>query len=538
LGTSAERPVSDVPTVSSRYSQPSPEIRRQGFRKSAAPAAPLSVYTDVSPPSSPEINADYHSHDLQNSPDISPVEEMPAPSGLREFPPPQYRSNIPVPHHSQLTYPTHLRPINSLNNDNAIVADRGSAATRWDDFIESQATPRGSALITADSSRMTSNIPRKMPAGNGDQGIRLSFAQRAMHHGITGLGLDTQARQPLRGAPARQMTASPMTEKSHPQLKKIPGRETIAISRQSQGTTSPARVESGLTTPTGPVKAETSGHQPRFLAEIQDADMKPIVPLKAGNNTPPYNPSSPTATTMPSTALSTTNTWYAAASKSPPFDPSGYNEVHRLESFSLLTGAQEKSQGQPDHRDRYAVQAVAEEHPSSRFSFTTYATDTTRDSRPSSSEDNVATPTAGEAQSPILGRKRPITSGYNTKATARKPIASQQLSPTSPINNSEWRDSKELPKIPQEVQSEDLIENLLVQVDNLHARRATLHRVIWDLTRSSSFSKPRLETMKSELADVQRQEHETGLRLHRAYRRRDRLEYREPTAMWVRRVTG
>ena len=472
-----------------------------------------------------------------DSPDISPVEETPENAGLREMPPPSYRSNIPIPQRSTPAYPTsYLRPINSLSEDD--VGDRASAATRWDDFVESQATPRASAVINANAPRTTSNIPRKMHAGSGDQGPRPTFAQRAIQHGITGLGLDTQTRQPWQGGNGHPTTVNSVTEKPHLPLQKVPRQETTIIPRKPQGTTSPAGLDSGITTPAVPAVAETLGHQPRYVAEIHDSHIKPIVPLKAGNNTPPKNPSSPTATAMPSNTVSMTNAWYAAAAKSPPFDPSGYDEVHRLESFSLLTSAQAAKRGQADHRDPYAVQAVIEEHPPSRFSFTTYETDNTHDSRPSTADEDAATPTAEAPQSPILGRKRPVTSGYNTKATARKPIPSQQLSPMSPSDTSEWRDSKALPQIPQEIQSPDLIENLLVQIDNLHARRTNLQRVIWDFSRASSLSKTRLESVKSELADVQRREHETGLRLHRAYRRRDRLEYREPTAMWVRRVTG
>jgi hypothetical protein len=51
--------------------------------------------------------------------------------------------------------------------------------------------------------------------------------------------------------------------------------------------------------------------------------------------------------------------------------------------------------------------------------------------------------------------------------------------------------------------------------------------------------KKRVDDHKMELAEIQKEEHEVGLRLHRAWRRRDKQnELGEPTGLWVRRVTG
>jgi hypothetical protein len=51
--------------------------------------------------------------------------------------------------------------------------------------------------------------------------------------------------------------------------------------------------------------------------------------------------------------------------------------------------------------------------------------------------------------------------------------------------------------------------------------------------------KKRVDDHKMELAEVLKEEHEIGLRLHRAWRRRDRFSpMEEPTGLWVRRVTG
>jgi len=50
--------------------------------------------------------------------------------------------------------------------------------------------------------------------------------------------------------------------------------------------------------------------------------------------------------------------------------------------------------------------------------------------------------------------------------------------------------------------------------------------------------KKKIEMLREEEAEVVREEHELGLKLHRAYKRRDKEGIYEPTTLWVRRVTG
>lgn len=59
-----------------------------------------------------------------------------------------------------------------------------------------------------------------------------------------------------------------------------------------------------------------------------------------------------------------------------------------------------------------------------------------------------------------------------------------------------------------------------------------------EVRRKREMEKMKVEGLREEEADVRRQEHEIGLRLHRAYKRRDKNAEFEPTGLWVRRVTG
>ena len=48
----------------------------------------------------------------------------------------------------------------------------------------------------------------------------------------------------------------------------------------------------------------------------------------------------------------------------------------------------------------------------------------------------------------------------------------------------------------------------------------------------------KLQGLKDDLAEITRQEHEVGLRLHRANKKRERMDGDMPTALWIRRITG
>jgi hypothetical protein len=56
--------------------------------------------------------------------------------------------------------------------------------------------------------------------------------------------------------------------------------------------------------------------------------------------------------------------------------------------------------------------------------------------------------------------------------------------------------------------------------------------------RRQAEEKQKVEMLKEDLDDVVREEHDIGLRLHRANKRRDQNAIYEPTGLWVRRVTG
>lgn len=193
------------------------------------------------------------------------------------------------------------------------------------------------------------------------------------------------------------------------------------------------------------------------------------------------------------------------------------------------------------------------DQPQSRFSTTTYAT-TAYDSPPTTPEMTHGAPMPSPASS-ILDRRRPVASAgiLSSKVAARKPTPSQlSTMDKSEIGNTtnDNRLSKILPKEPPEEKAVSLVESLQAKQDALRRRRGNLQTVIHELTnvvQPSSIAydmasrqeiKKTVEGLNKELSEVVQQEHDTGLKLHRAWKRHDDATAYEPTHLWVRRVTS
>ena len=126
----------------------------------------------------------------------------------------------------------------------------------------------------------------------------------------------------------------------------------------------------------------------------------------------------------------------------------------------------------------------------------------------------------------------------------RKPVGSR---PSVEIERPVLNAAKDLPLSPDEAASVDLVTALEAQGNDLARRRMNLQRIINSMTALQPQNpviqdlekrrkhQQRVDRVEQELAEVKRKEHEIGLRLHRAWKRRDQDA---PTALWVRRVTA
>ncbi|UNI21127.1 hypothetical protein JDV02_007144 [Purpureocillium takamizusanense] len=212
--------------------------------------------------------------------------------------------------------------------------------------------------------------------------------------------------------------------------------------------------------------------------------------------------------------------------------------------------------------------------PPSRFSVTTYAT--SNPGSPRQSVDEPPVPALPVLATPGMERRRPAAEEYSVGAEP-EPVAITMSSPYSasshvPVHEraaharifsesqqSDRRSSmlsmaKPLPPAPHEQSSSnDRVANLNAQIQGLVHRRINITRSIKQMTelmpadnllaseevlRKREVEKQKVDALKGELAEVQREEYELGLKLHRAYKRLDQDAEFEPTTLWVRRVTG
>lgn len=215
--------------------------------------------------------------------------------------------------------------------------------------------------------------------------------------------------------------------------------------------------------------------------------------------------------------------------------------------------------------------------PPSRFSVSTKATsEATQSTRaPSLDLQNEMHPPlpiqsytmTTQGPTSILSRKRPkftpddTSSIYSSKSVTRKAINSNNpitISMTSSLPREHPPRSssvltKSLPNTPAETASSDPISTLEARLETLAHRRKNIERSIKQMTelmpadrmivteevrRKREVEKKQIEALREEEAEIRREEHECGLKLHRAWKRKDKQAGYEETGLWVRRVTG
>lgn len=190
-----------------------------------------------------------------------------------------------------------------------------------------------------------------------------------------------------------------------------------------------------------------------------------------------------------------------------------------------------------------------EDQPPSRFSATTCAT-SMYDSPPGTPEMSSDSPTPNPS-STILNRKRPVaaTNISNPKVSSRK-LTPQEFKKSSRVAPENVQLSKSLPKSPPEAQAVTRVASLEAKLEDLRRRRSNLRTVIQERTNVVQLSsttyditarhemKRAVDGLHEELAEVIKDEHETGLQLHRAWKRHDTDSAYEHSSLWVKRLAS
>jgi hypothetical protein len=118
-----------------------------------------------------------------------------------------------------------------------------------------------------------------------------------------------------------------------------------------------------------------------------------------------------------------------------------------------------------------------------------------------------------------------------------------------PISTFSTNTQKALPRPPTELSAADHVDILEAQMEDLRIRRSNVHRLLQDLYNMAppnplitDFRRMRLvdkrkKEFEDELAEIKREEHDVGLKLHRAWRKRENMDPGTESVLWVRRVT-
>ncbi|KAI0400549.1 hypothetical protein F4802DRAFT_610057 [Xylaria palmicola] len=562
--------------ASSVYSQPSPEaavFAAHQLRNDIARNDAL----EISPPSSPDISSrregPYHE-------DVSPIDEVPDTSlptqGRHEAPKKaESRSNIPMMRRERRKNSDAV--LNSLRESKS--RDRTTPSrpyghdVRWDPRTgepttgtkgrPSQVNPQEYAHGLANRTVSSSSSAQSKP--NPQNLASLRDRLRLARPSSTSPQPEPAPRPEWRGASGRAPIVSPVRDNTHVTPLRIPPKSTR---RPSQGIPVLSPVESN-----GSEVASLSTDQP------QSPDITAHSPSMYP--TPPLSEDAVRA----NRPLRITSNDKALRRKPARASSGQYSDASTSINLSQHNASPQVSGGPSEGAQ-----------PTSRFSITTYAT-SNHTSTPRGSIDyeappmptppQLSTPTPAPKPTPevsVLSRGRPAISGYEdtpksspmepvkinlespfyttssgTVATKSRPAEPRALTRLIPEGNHSTLSvasvlslDKSLPPAPPEASAKDRVTELNAQLEALGNRRININTAIRKMTemmptdnvlasdavvRKREAEKRKVETLKTELADVERQSYELGLRLHRAYKRLDRDAEYEPTTLWVRRVT-
>ena len=567
------RSVSEAPTASSIYSQPSPRTQNDSALKSGHRLRSSSLYPDdVSPPGSPHMNQEENNQSKKSSPDVSPISDSPSPLANRSpvLATGRFNSNIPVAKKTRKFW----------NRNNSHSPEQGSSLTHWDVYSGEPTTREKGKPPQTTPSAVKLNAepsPGRLDGSLGPLGTstHISGGPTIGRKRVASRDLNNAPiiRPEWRGAGGRHKIVNPLLDKPLPlgQSPTFPaGSEKYQQDRKAQDRTTESSPSSRasqqlMTRPTRPsitlndkelgqhvispaAETETSSDS-TIPPAVQQITQSPSPSLSTDDARSPLarNPSSEEikdrrSQTFPGVPQTTTE----------EVESPYLQQMQDMRSQTVLDRSNPKrDSSQIESQFRADLHHIhLQDQLPSRFSATTYAT-TTSDSPPDTPQlisHSPAMSSISTTPNSILNRKRPVPPAGipSSKVTARKPTSSESGTPKQiPAGK-----QKSLPRSPPEVEATSRIASLEAKLDNLRQRRSNLQTIIHELTnvvQPSSIAydmasrqeiKRTVDGLKRELAEVVKDEHETGLKLHRALKRDDEFSAYEPTSIWVRRVTS
>ncbi|KAF1932784.1 uncharacterized protein M421DRAFT_1373 [Didymella exigua CBS 183.55] len=569
--SSHDSKASNIPTVSSVYSRPSNDLSY--YYDNPAATSP-SAYEDISPSSSPEPE---HNSSLprryRSMRDVSPMDENRGAT--------RANSNIPVLRKAPIAVQIgEVKPTSQKFWGGKVAPN---SKVRWDEYsgepTSSNAGRSGSVNPLAFAKESLRPMGYQVSvSGPESKKKNTSFTDRVPRFGARPQPTEpTQAPEPWSRATGRAEIARPLKDESARQPLQIPRKPST---RKVEGLGLDMSNVVATTTNRVALAADAClvANNPSTFG-AHDEPIKPIAPLKVGRKSPTYNMASPT--TPQNHGLGITDPYSYPSPVTPP------NNEQALSSFATTDIKSEVSDTESWERSITPKQSTVWNKPTeqtpepdkeasySRFSWTTYNTTTTYQHSPPPSPpqpmpalDDITKPRV-VTDSSVLNRRRPIPQADKIPdpPTARKPVprarspvgAKTRLgmlaTTTSPRQGSSCSTSttgtqKALPQPPTTLTATDHVSLLESQVEDIRVRRVNVYKVLNDL-KSAAPSNPMLtdfktarlveqkkKTLEDELAELKIEEHDVGLKLHRALRKREREDPHSGSALWVRRVTG
>ncbi|KAL2066804.1 hypothetical protein VTL71DRAFT_1228 [Oculimacula yallundae] len=561
--------------VSSLYSQPSPNPIRTGFHQDQYQTS-YTTEEDVSPESSPELRPVNNRSQSPEAEGVSPIDEMPDVSHLTLGQPESNSnpptSNIPVLRREKRNQVA-AAAANFVTRKNVGENPRGRTAhdPRWD--------PYSGEITTSDRGKPQSVKPGTfslpglrsvhketgLPLGN-ESSVTTTATKQHTSFGDRVRRLKSNNTAPVerpgwKGATGRVTLVAPVQDQLDMPPLSIPRKSSKRIaspdSETFSGASSPATIVRNRNGETSPASATYPSPSIHTVLDTKNGETntrnKPHSPVTV-NPDPVVVSQSAAAQTLARNATT-------SPSEPPAQVPGGWER-----DDGTMANIERNFREQLQTVSTPIVEEPEPEYvqPSSRFSVTTYAPSTAHNTPRPSTDTFSSHPMPPADPSFLLNRQRPRLSDSpkSNSSVSRKPIPALAspvfISMSSvpahlPTNKRSSNIAKNLPLSPAEAESHDLVTSLEAQLENLAHRRNNIVRSIRQMTelmpkdsvmitedvrRKREAEKKKVEALRIEESDVRREEHEIGLRLHRAWKRRDNNAVYEPTSLWVRRVTG
>lgn len=330
------------------------------------------------------------------------------------------------------------------------------------------------------------------------------------------------ASEPWRGPSGRAPIMNPIYEKPRARSSRLhPSRSFDRLREYDQAPDSTARLQpSVVTTITAQDKPAGSRKQSTSRSRAPSASAGSQPPVSEG-----YKNSAPPRVDLPMSDLDTSLAEFKLTAPTPTTDTFPTNDEHQPGQSELPVS---RSSAATDTSARMGDSRTSSPAPGS-------IADSIESASQQSTDNGLA----------IMSRKRPVPS---TMAPGRKPVRK----PT-PIQAAEEAAAKGLSPVPpqEQQQPKNRIEALEERQGTLARRKTNITTIISELNQvfqptSTAYDMAAREEVKktiahlnNELAGIVREEHDVGLKLLRAWKKRDDQDlYGGGTGLWVKRVTS